>query len=155
MSVLLSRDGSGKCFGKFEKNLFKEIVYYSFWVFLSGVMTKVFFSTGKFVLGVVSGTIAVSVFAIAIHMVTMYVSFPGSISGVFLPRITSLITNHKSNVEISDLFIRIGRIQYIAIMMVFSGFVIFGKTFFDLWAGKEYAESFKRNFIVKAMFYLD
>lgn len=129
-------------FGKFDKALLAEISTYSLWIFLSVLMNKIYWSSGKFVLGAVSGTVAVSILALAINMVTMYISLSGSISGVFLPKVTSMVATDKSPKELSDLFIRVGRLQFSAIAIVFSGFVVFGKYFFNLWAGPEYAESY-------------
>lgn len=129
-------------FGHFNKNLLAEIATYSSWIFLNVLMAKIYWSSGKFVLGAVSGTVAVSILALAINMVTMYISVSGSISGVFLPRVTGMVSSHKSAEEISDLFIRVGRLQFTAIILIFSGFIVFGKHFFNLWAGPEYTESY-------------
>ena len=41
------------------------------------------------------------------------------------------------------MFIRIGRIQYILLGLISSGFIIFGNEFIYLWLGKGYAEVYK------------
>ena len=129
-------------FDHFDKSLLREIAVYAFWIFLNAIMDRIYWSTGQFVLGAVSGTIAVSVLALAIHMQSMYMSFSTAISGVFLPRVTGMVAKNKSNEEISDLFIRTGRIQYIILAFIFSGFVVFGMPFIRLWAGDEYSLSY-------------
>lgn len=129
-------------FGHFDKKLMEEIAIYSFWIFLNAIMDRVYWSTGQFVLGAVSGTIAVSVFALAIHMESMYMSFSSAISSVFLPKITGMVANNKSDKEISDIFIKTGRIQYIVMVFIFTGFVVFGYSFIRLWVGEEYTESY-------------
>lgn len=129
-------------FGHFDKGLAKEIAVYASWIFLNTIMDRIYWSTGQFVLGAVSGTIAVSIFALAIHMENMYMSFSTAISGVFLPKVTGMVAQNKSDKEISDLFIRTGRIQYIVLAFIFSGFVVFGKSFIKLWAGEEYSLSY-------------
>ena len=72
----------------------------------------------------------------------MYIQFSVSISGVLLPRLTSMVAKNNSAKEISDIFIKTGRIQCIVISFVLSGFIVFGQSFIDVWAGQNYHESF-------------
>lgn len=67
-------------------------------------------------------------------------SFSTSISSVFLPKVTMMVSDENSPKIVSDLFIKTGRIQYIIISFVLVGFILFGKPFITLWAGKEYAQ---------------
>jgi O-antigen/teichoic acid export membrane protein len=129
-------------FGHFDKSLMREIAIYSFWIFLNAIMDRIYWSTGQFVLGAVSGTIAVSVFALAIHMESMYMSFSTAISGVFLPKVTGMVATQRSDKEISNLFIKTGRIQFIVLAFIFSGFMVFGIPFIQLWAGEEYGDAY-------------
>lgn len=128
--------------GVFNWEFLKDVVIYSFWIFLNVLIDKIYWNTGQFVLGSVSGTIAVSVFAVAIHFATMYMSFSTAISSVFLPKVTGLVSKKTSFNEISDLFIRIGRIQNVIMSLLLFGFMVFGKQFIILWAGVEYVEAY-------------
>lgn len=130
-------------FRKFHWGFLKEVSIYSFYIFLSIIMDRVYWSTGQFVLGSYVGTAAVAVFAVAIQLQSMYHSFSLSISSVFLPRLTSMTAHKESDQVISDLFIRIGRIQYIVLAFILTGFVIFGKEFIKLWAGSDYEDAYK------------
>lgn len=129
-------------FGRMDKSLLKEIVIYSFWIFLNAIMDKIYWSTGQFVLGATVGTVAVAVFAVAIQLEQMYMMFSNAISGVFLPRVTAMVTQNDNRKEISDLFIRTGRIQYIILAFILSGFVIFGRYFIHFWAGEAYDDAY-------------
>lgn len=129
-------------FGKFNWSFLREVAIYSFWIFLNAIMNRIYWSTGQFVLGAVVGTAAVAVFSIAIQMEQMYMSFSTAVSGVFLPRVTALVATNKSEKEVSDLFIRTGRIQYIIMSFILSGFILFGHPFITLWAGPGYSESY-------------
>jgi len=129
-------------FKHIEFGFVKEVLLYSFWIFLNIIMNKVYWNTGQFVLGAVSGTVAVAVFAVAIQLETMYMSFSTAISGVFLPKVTSMIAKGSSDKEVSDLFIRIGRIQHYVVLFIIMGFMIFGKQFIYYWAGKEYSDAY-------------
>lgn len=127
-------------FRKFDWVLLSEIVGYSFFIFLNVIVDKIYWSTGQFILGIVSGTVMVAIYALAMQLNTMYIMFSTAVSGVLLPRITMMVANNASNKELSELMIRIGRIQYIVMALILSGFILFGQAFVNLWAGKNYSE---------------
>lgn len=129
-------------FNEMDKGLLKEILIYSFWIFLIMIMDKIYWSTGQFILGAVSGTTAISIYALAIQLKQIYMMFSGAISSVFLPRVTAIVAKGDNTEEISDLFIRTGRLQYVVMSLVLSGFFVFGKSFMIYWAGAEYADAY-------------
>lgn len=129
-------------FGKPDWPLLREIAVYSFWIFLNAIMDRVYWSTGQFVLGATSGTVAISVYAVAIALHGYYMLFSTGIAGVFLPRITSMLSRNCTDSQISDLFIKVGRIQFAIMSVVLSGFLVFGRQFIDLWAGNGYGDSY-------------
>jgi len=129
-------------FARFNVPFLKEISVYSFWIFLNSIMDKIYWGTGQFVLGSISGTVAVAVFSVAILLENMYMTFSTSICTVLLPRITGMVASHSSFKSISDLFIRTGRIQAIVMWCILAGFVVFGRGFINLWAGNGYEQSY-------------
>ncbi|GMB01660.1 oligosaccharide flippase family protein [Pelosinus sp. IPA-1] len=129
-------------FKKFDVILFKEIVGYSFFIFLNVIVDKVYWSTGQFILGIVSGTVMVAIYSIAIQLNNMYILVSNSISGVLLPRITMMVANHASDEELSQMMIKIGRVQYVIMAYFLGGFVLFGQTFISLWAGPNYDDAY-------------
>lgn len=129
-------------YGKFQLGFLREVAIYSFWIFLNVIMDRIYWSTGQFVLGAVSGTIAIAVFSVAIQLEYMYMQFSTAIANVFLPKVTRMVTINNNAKEISDLFIKTGRIQNIIMSLVLFGFLAFGKQFVVLWAGMEYADAY-------------
>lgn len=129
-------------FRNFRKEFLKEVSVYSFWIFLSVIMDRIYWSTGQFVLAMYVNTAAVAIFAVAIQLSILYMSFSTSISGVFLPKVTQMVASSNDSKEISDLFIRTGRIQYIVMVLILSGFTVFGHDFIRLWAGEGYDETY-------------
>lgn len=129
-------------FKNFDIALLKEIAGYSFFVFLAIVVDKVYWSTGQFILGIYGGTVKVAVFAVAIQIITIYISFSTAASGVFLPKITMMVANNSSNNELSNVMIKLGRIQYIIMAFIITSFLLFGQTFITLWAGPNYKISY-------------
>lgn len=129
-------------FGKIDIKFIKEISIYSFWIFLNAIMDKIYWGTGQFVLGAVSGTIAVAIFSVAILLQQMYMTFSVSIVSVLLPKVTAMVAHSSSDKEISDLFIRTGRIQFLIMFFVLCGFIVFGQRFINLWAGNDYSSAY-------------
>ena len=129
-------------FRKFQWGFLKEVVIYSFYIFLSVIIDRIYWSTGQFVLAAFVGTAAIAVFAVAIQLQQMYMGFSSAISGVFLPKLTAMTTLEQSKKAVSDLFIRTGRIQFIIMAFILTGFILFGKQFILLWAGNDYADTY-------------
>lgn len=129
-------------FGRFNWKLLKEVSIYSFWIFLNIITERIYWSTGQFILGVYKGTVAVAIYSLAIQLKDLFYMFSTAISSVFLPRITSMVTKGATNEEISELFIRTGRIQYIIMAFILTGFILFGKAFIAFWAGEDYIQAF-------------
>lgn len=137
-------------FRNFKWSFLKEVAVYSFWIFLNVIMDRIYWNTGQFVLGAFVGTTSVAVFALAIQLEHIYMNFSTAISSLFLPKVTSMVTKNDNKKEISDLFIKTGRIQYIVMCLMLSGFIVFGRDFIILWAGPGYEEVY----IITLMFFV-
>ena len=105
-------------------------------------MDRIYWSTGQFVLGIYKGSTAIAVYAVAVQLLNMYMLFSTAITGVLLPKITAMVVKGNNEKEISDLFIKVGRIQYIIVVFILSSFIVFGKPFIKLWAGSNYVDSY-------------
>lgn len=125
-------------FSSFDKTLLREISTYSFYVFLTIIVDRAFWSTGQFILGVLSGTEDVAVYSLVVQICNYYMSFSLAISGVFLPKITHYVATGRAMSEISDMFVRIGRLQFMVLGYILSGFILFGRPFIHYWAGAGY-----------------
>ena len=125
-----------------DMGLLKEIGAYSFFILLNLIVDKIYLSTDKFLLGIVSGTASVAVYGIAMQLYDYYTLFSTSINGVFLPKITEMVVKKVDDKEISDLFIKIGRLQFMVMALILSGFISVGHDFVIRWAGIEYEQAY-------------
>lgn len=137
-------------FKRFEWKFLKEIAIYSFWIFLNVIMDRIYWNTGQFILGAVVSTASVAVFAVAINLEHMYMNLSTAVCSVFLPKVTGMVTKNENKKEISDLFIRLGRIQYVVISTILCCFIIFGYDFILLWAGEGYEDAY----IITLLFFI-
>jgi O-antigen/teichoic acid export membrane protein len=129
-------------FMKIEMKLVKEVLFFSSFLFLNLIVDKIYWSTDQIILGVYSGTIAVSIYSLGASFSGYFSGFSYAICSVFLSRVSAMTARDATDKELSDLFIKIGRIQYILLSFALSGFVVFGYEFIDLWIGKEYEQSY-------------
>ena len=129
-------------FVKIPKRLIREMLGFSYYVFLGSIVDTLFWSTDKVILGMLVGSVAVSVYQIGGTFNHMVMQFSSSISGVLIPKVTGMVVKDASSEQLSSLFIRIGRIQYFVVALIASGFAAFGKAFINLWVGAEYIEAY-------------
>ena len=138
-----------------DKQLLDDIKKLALSVFVVVLIDQVFFKTNQIILGIVSGTAAVAVYSLSSLIYMNYMALSTAISGVYLPHITEIITTDKSVKKLSDLFIQIGRWQYYLLALVASGFIIFGKDFIKIWAGKDFEEAYWITLLIIIPFTID
>lgn len=126
----------------FDFELFKTIFTFSFYIFLGVVVDKINWSVDQTLLGMMSGTIAVSLYSVASTLNTLFINLSKAVSGVMLPKVTKMVANNANSETLSNEFIKIGRIQYFIIFLMTSGFVLLGKEFIIWWVGKEFITSY-------------
>lgn len=129
-------------FKGFDFTLLKEIFAYSFFIFLNQIIDKANWSLGQFLLGSLVGTVATAIYAVSSQLNNMYMNFSTAISNVMLPKITKMEDRKASNNEFTDVFVKTGRIQYLLMALIITGFVLFGKAFINWWAGPGYEDSY-------------
>lgn len=129
-------------FEKIPGNLVREMISFSGYVFLGSIVDMLFWATDKVILGMLVGSAAVSIYQIGGTFNTMVMQFSSSLSNVLAPRITGMVVKDASALQLSELFIRVGRIQFLVIALIMSGFAAFGQVFIELWAGPGYADSY-------------
>ncbi|MDD4689899.1 MAG: oligosaccharide flippase family protein [Eubacteriales bacterium] len=128
-------------FGVIDWKELKEILLYSVWIVLCVVVDKVYLSSGQIILGIKSGTQQIAIYAIAIQLLLMFVQFSTAISSLFLPRLTKLAVEKNLN-EISNIFIKVGNIQFCIVCFILMSFCLLGEQFISLWAGEDYSSAY-------------
>lgn len=129
-------------FKRIPYSLIKEMLGFSFYVFWGTIVDMLFWSTDKVILGMLASSTAIAVYNIGGTFNNMVISLSTSISGVLTPKITGMVATDVSKEQFTELFIRIGRLQYFVIALIISGFSVFGQSFIQLWAGSEYADAY-------------
>lgn len=129
-------------FGKIDRSLLNEMLRFSFYSFIGTLVDLLFWSTDKVILGMLSGSIAVAIYNIGSTFNTIIIGLSSSISNVLTPRITYLVSQNVAKQSLSNLFIKVGRLQFLIVGLAISGFVVFGQSFISMWAGTEYYKAY-------------
>ena len=129
-------------FGKPDWILLKEIFQFTVLVFLTRVVDALYWSTDRLIIGWSLGSIATAIYNIGAVFNGHVSSFSNAISSVLVPKLTSMEVQNASPKQFTEIFIRIGRLQYIIVSFVASAFVAFGRQFIALWAGSGYEDAY-------------
>lgn len=138
-----------------DKKLMKELLGFSFFIFLHGVMDQVYWRLGPLILGAVSGAAVVASYAIALQITLFAIFLPTNMSAVFLPRLSSLAAQGNQLPEINSIFCKLGRLQFMCMMLLVTGFGFLGKQFLELWVGPQYSICYGIVMILLAAYILD
>ena len=133
---------------QFEKQLVKRIFSYSVWIFISTLVSQFQWRAGQMVLGIVTNTTVVAIFAVGIVLGSYYGAFAGAISSVFLPRATQMTVEKANGEVLTDMMIKIGRLSLIVLLYILGAFFLFGKQFVLLWVGETYSDSWNIALII-------
>jgi len=129
-------------FSKFDTKQLKELFIFSSFIFMNLVVNQINWNVDRFIIGWFRGTIEVAVYSIAAQLNTYFLTFSTAISNVYIPRVNEMVSRKCSDWELTELFARLGRLQFIVLALVIGLLVFFGMPFITLWAGKEYARSY-------------
>lgn len=129
-------------FRDFDFSLMKKMIVFSSYIFINIIVDQINWNVDKFILGRFRGTVAVAIYGLAAQLNTYYISLSTSISSVFIPRINKMVASGKSDDELTHLFTRVGRIQFIILALIGSGLIFFGKPFVRMWGGVNYIEAY-------------
>jgi len=135
-------------FSGFDHTIIKSIFFYTSFIAINTIIDQINWNVDKVVIGRFKGTAEVAVYSTGYTLYHLYQMFSTSVSSVFTPRIHKMVRDTKEDPQeqkkiITDLFIKVGRIQFLILGLIASGLVFFGKFFIvNIWVGDEYSNSY-------------
>lgn len=142
MWYVAKRLGIKMKFVKPEKAFLLELFSFSIFMFLSSIADLLFWSTDNVLIGAMIGSTAVAVYNVGGVFTNLMRNLTSAINDVFVPKVTMMVAVDKSNTELSELMIRVGRLQYLMVSLLASGFIVFGQVFIHYWSGDVYADAY-------------
>ena len=146
-------------FRYFDKQILKDIFGFSIWTTISTLAQRMIFNITPSIIVAVSSTGAIgsAVFGLGTTIEGYVYTFATAINGMFMSRISKLVYQGKKDTELTDLMIKVGRIQCMIIGVLCVGFISFGKSFIiDIWNKPDFSESYLCAvfLIIPSFFYL-
>ena len=134
-------------FRNFERGLFKSLFAFTAFIAINLIVDEINSNVDKVLLSRYRGTASAAVYSVGYTLYNFYRQFSTSVSGVFAPRVHRIYNECKGDTgvlqeKLTDLFIRVGRIQFLILALVASGFVFFGQEFIHFWAGEGYERAY-------------
>ena len=129
-------------FGKFDFGLLRDMAGFSFFIFLNEIINQINWTVDTTLLGIISGTAATAIYGVGAQINQYYMALSTSISGVFTPQINRIVARGEGDEQLTRLFTRVGRIQFMLLMLVLTGFIFVGMPFIQAWGGAEYAPAY-------------
>ena len=134
-------------FRLFEPKMIKGLLSFSVWMFLVMLFEQLQYNSGQFIIGLFQGADIVAIWGIAMIFILNYRSISTAITNVFVPSFMSL-SFENNNEGIENTVYRMTHVQALALVLILTNFILFGKAFIHLWAGGEYDDAFPCALIV-------
>ena len=123
---------------KIDVPLLKSILSFSLFAFLQVIVSQVNISIDRLVLGRYSTLVIVGMYGVAMQLYNMFSSFGNLFGGLTLPMVTRAVYQGGDRNQISDMCAKHSRIQCYILLLVLSGFTLFGREFIGFWLDGEY-----------------
>ena len=141
-------------FGYFDKSIFKELLGYTFFIFLSDIVDQLNSNVDKFLLGRLSGTIAVALYSVGFNLKNYYITVSWIVPEMFVPEANRLAIDGNKDKELTNVFTKVGKFNNYLMLLVLSGFFLVGRQFVTLWVGSEYDISYFAGLILMIAGYI-
>ncbi len=122
-------------FRKPDLPLYRELFTFSLWILLNQLMDLFYWRAGTPILASMSGMAAVTIFTIGISFSQYFMTASTAISGVIGPKIMHMVALDASKEELTNMMVRVGRLQVVILVLILCGFAVYGETFLRLWVG--------------------
>lgn len=142
-------------FGSVEKGIYKEIFSFSLWSTVSTLALRLVFNITPSILGVVANSTAIAVFGVVTTLEGYTYTITSAINGMFMPRISKLLTQENGEKDLNTLFLNVGKFQFVLNGLIVAGLFVVGKSFISLWMGEDYLQAYYGILLVvlPGMFY--
>lgn len=130
-----------------EKGLLGQLFGYTAFIAINIVIDQINWNIDKVIIGRYRGTSSVAVYSVGHTIHSCYMSMAQNISNLFTPKVHSIASKYNRKIdrcaeEFTDLFIKVGRVQFIILSLICSGFVFYGRKFIQIWAGTGYENAY-------------
>lgn len=125
-----------------ERKTAKEIFSFSLWSTVVNIAQRFIYNIIPSILGIYCGAISISVFGASATVEGIVFTFASAINGLFLPKVSRILTKENKEERLLELMIKVGRIQLFLIGIIFTGFLAVGRDFIGFWLGSGFQNAY-------------
>lgn len=135
----------------YNPELFKKIMSFTIFVFISSLAEQLMTNSDKLVLSVVMTEYAVAVYAIVAQFHVYSYNFSNVLSSFYLPKFTKYVVSERGvSAALMEDIQKTARIQVLVAGLILGGFLAIGKPFIYCWVGPEYGQAYWLTVVVLA-----
>lgn len=127
-----------------DKLFIKEIVGYSSLIFIQMIATQINATADQLMLGILitSSSSIIGIYSLGSQIVQYFQSIGFSFNSVLMPGIVKMVINKATPSQICKEMVKIGRLIFMVMGLIWSCFLLYGKQFIFLWVGTRFSESY-------------
>ncbi len=132
----VKRMGVKIIFHKMDLVLYREMFSFSFWMMLNQLMDLFYWRAGAPILGRFSTMEAVAVYTLGTSLAGYFMTASSALSNVIAPKLMHMVALQATKEDLTNVMIRVGRLQSFVLAIIVSCFIILGDSFLQLWVGE-------------------
>jgi O-antigen/teichoic acid export membrane protein len=125
-----------------EIKVIRQVGGYAAPIFIVMIAELLFWRLDSILIGAMLGAAPIAIYAIGVTFNKYFMSFATALSRVMTPEIIRQIDQGVDAHTLTDMMIRISRIQAMFLLLILSGLIVFGQRFLVLWLGPQFAFSY-------------
>ena len=122
---------------KWDWKLAREALVFTSAILIQTIVNQFNTNVANIVLGVFSTTAVIATYSLVLQLYSMYSNFSTAISTVYLPSISTAVFEGANDDVVTQKVIEPSRIQLVILLMVASGFFLYGGDFLPLWISED------------------
>jgi len=119
----------------FDKDVFRQLCVFSFFVFLNMITDQINWNVDKTILGIIKGSENVTNYALGSQFNGYFLTFSYALSSLFSPRAYKIVASGGSDKQLTQYFASFGRVQFSVMAYIYMIFVTVGRPFLRIWSG--------------------
>ena len=129
-------------FSNFDFRLFREMGGFTFFIFMQGIMDIFNWQIGKFLIARLWGADKTAIYSVGAQFNTIFITACSTMTVLFVPRVNRIVAQKQEDSLLSDLLIRMGRIQFFVVAFIMLLFIFLGQSVVHFFAGSGYENAY-------------
>ena len=137
-----------------ETAMIKDVVAYSSFILIQMIATQLNATLDQILIGALTASSAVilAVYGVGAQIVQYFQSIGSAFNGVLMPGVVALVERRPTGETLTNEMVRIGRLVFMVLGLIWSGFLVLGQQFVTLWAGSVNDDAYYVALILMAVY---